>query len=181
LIPGFPDGAQRIGEAVSIVEKDSWVTYFAGADDYFRHTKEDLGGRRFILTSLMENKHLKAAELSGPPLTIPHRTLMNWKGQFRKHGLASFFTVLCANGRTLLVPYRYWGSSMLMSPKVVCQQSFFTPAPYAGGLLALLRRLFDLVLGPGLKRIVPGATHHLYDPHFGGIRSLELACLIFNG
>lgn len=93
LIPGFPDGAQRIGEAVSIVEKDGWVTYFVGGDDYFRHTKEDLRSRRFILTSLMENKHLKAADLSGPPLLIPHRTLMNWKSQFRKAGPASFFTV----------------------------------------------------------------------------------------
>lgn len=35
LIPGFPDGAQRIGEAVSIVEKDGWVTYFVGGDDYW--------------------------------------------------------------------------------------------------------------------------------------------------
>jgi hypothetical protein len=93
LIPGFPDGAQRIGEGVSIVEKDGWVTYFVGGDDYFRHTKEDLRSRRFILTALMENKHLKAAELSGPPLLIPHRTLMNWKAQFRKHGPVSFFTV----------------------------------------------------------------------------------------
>lgn len=92
LIPGFPDGAQRIGEAVSMVEKDGWVTYFVGSDDYFRHTKDDVRSRRFILTSLMQNKHLKAADLSSPPLLIPHRTLMNWKSQFRKAGPASFFT-----------------------------------------------------------------------------------------
>ena len=64
MIPGFPDGAQRIGEAVSIVEKDGWVSYFVGGDDYFRHTKEDVRSRRFILTTLMENKHLKAGDLS---------------------------------------------------------------------------------------------------------------------
>lgn len=93
LIPGFPDGAQRIGEWVSIVERDGWVTYFVGGDDYFRHTKEDLRSRRFTLTSLMENKHLNAADLSGPPLLKPHRTLMNWKSQFRKAGPASFFAV----------------------------------------------------------------------------------------
>ena len=93
LIPGFPDGAQRIGEGISIDEKDGWVTYFVGGDDYFRHTKEDQRSRRFILTALMENKHLKAADLSGAPLLIPHRTLMNWKAQFRRHGPASFFTV----------------------------------------------------------------------------------------
>jgi hypothetical protein len=93
FIPGFPDGAQRIGESVSIVEKDGWVTYFVGADDYFRHIQEDVRSRRFILTSLMENDHLKAGDLSGPPLLIPHRTLMNWKNRFRKDGPASFFVV----------------------------------------------------------------------------------------
>ena len=47
--------------------------------------------------------------------------------------------------------------------------------------MELLRGLFDLGFGPGLKRIVPGATHHLDDLHFRGIRSLELAALIFDG
>lgn len=93
FITGFPDGAQKIGGGVSIVEKDGWVIYFVGGDDFFRHIKGDLGSRRFILTSLMENDHLKAAQLCGPPLLIPHRTLMNWKAQFRKHGAASFFAV----------------------------------------------------------------------------------------
>jgi hypothetical protein len=41
----------------------------------------------------MENNHLKAADLSVVPLQIPHRTLMNWKAQFRKDGPASFFGV----------------------------------------------------------------------------------------
>lgn len=67
FIPGFPDGAQRIGEAVSIVEKDGWVSYFVGSDNYFSHTKGDVRSRRFILTSLMENNHLKARDLSGAP------------------------------------------------------------------------------------------------------------------
>jgi transposase-like protein len=93
FIPGFPDGAQRIGESVSIVEKDGWVTYFIGGDNYFTHTKEDVRSRRFILASLMENDHLKAGDLSGPPLLIPQRTLMNWRAQFRKDGSASFFAV----------------------------------------------------------------------------------------
>lgn len=93
FIPGFPDGSLRIGESVSIAEKDGWVTYFLGGDNYFTHTKEDVRSRRFILTSLMENAHVKAADLSGPPLLIPHRTLMNWKSQFRKDGSASFFTL----------------------------------------------------------------------------------------
>jgi hypothetical protein len=93
FIAGFPDGAQRIGESVSIVERDGWVTYFIGGDNYFTHTKEDVRSRRFILASLMENDHLKAGDLSGPPLLIPQRTLMNWRAQFRKDGPASFFAV----------------------------------------------------------------------------------------
>lgn len=104
LIPGFPDGAQRIGDAVSIVEKDGWVSYFVGGDDYFKHTKEDLRSRRFILTALMENKHLKGCDLSSPPLLIPHRTLMNWKSQFRKDGPASFFTVHDSAKTVIMTP-----------------------------------------------------------------------------
>jgi hypothetical protein len=104
LIPGFPDGSQRIGEGVSIVEKDGWVTYFVGGDDYFRHTNEDLRSRRFILASLMENNHLRAADLSSPPLLIPHRTLMNWKAQFRKDGPASFFTVHDSAKTVIMTP-----------------------------------------------------------------------------
>ena len=104
FIAGFPDGAQRIGEGISIVEKDGWVTYFVGGDDYFRHTKGDQSSRRFILTALMENKHVKAAELSGPPLLIPHRTLMNWKARFRKHGSASFFGVHDSAKTVIMTP-----------------------------------------------------------------------------
>lgn len=104
FIPGFPDGALRIGEGVSMVEKDGWVTYFLGGDNYFTHTKEDVRSRRFILTSLMENDHVKAADLSGPPLLIPHRTLMNWKSQFRKDGSASFFAVPEQTKKTVMTP-----------------------------------------------------------------------------
>ncbi|PIZ23949.1 MAG: hypothetical protein COY49_00625 [Comamonadaceae bacterium CG_4_10_14_0_8_um_filter_57_29] len=104
FIPGFPDGAQRIGEVVSIVEKDGWVTYFVGGDDYFTHPAEDLRSKRFILTSLMENSHLKAADLSGPPLLIPYRTLMNWKSQFRKDGPPSFFAVHDSAKTVIMTP-----------------------------------------------------------------------------
>jgi len=96
LIPGFPDGAQRIGEALSILEKDDWVTYFVGGDNYFSHPKEDIKSRRFALASLMENGHVRACELQGVPLLIAHRTLMNWTAQYRKDGSASFFRT--ANG-----------------------------------------------------------------------------------
>ena len=91
LLPGFPDGAQKIGEALSILEKDGWVTYFVGGDSFFSHPSGDVRGRRFALSSLMQNSHVRARDLSGPPLLIPHRSLMNWSAQCRTDGPASFY------------------------------------------------------------------------------------------
>ena len=91
LIPGFPEGAQRIGASLSILERDGQVIYFVGADNYFSHPQDDIKSRRFALASLMENGHVRAVDLQGPPLSLPHRTLMNWTAQFRKAGSVSFF------------------------------------------------------------------------------------------
>lgn len=91
LIPGFPEGAQRIGQSLSILERDGQVIYFVGGDNYFSHPKADIKSRRFVLASLMENGHVRAVDLQGPPLLLPHRTLMNWTAQYRKAGSASFF------------------------------------------------------------------------------------------
>lgn len=77
LIPGFPEGAQRIGESLSILERDGQVIYFVGGDNYFSHPQGDIKSRRFVLASLMENSHVRAVDLEGPPLLLPHRTLMN--------------------------------------------------------------------------------------------------------
>jgi transposase-like protein len=91
LIPGFPVGAQRIGESLSILERDGQVIYFVGGDNYFCHPQDDLKSRRFVLASLMESGHVRAVDLQGAPLCIAHRTLMNWVGQYRKDGSVSFF------------------------------------------------------------------------------------------
>jgi len=91
FIPGFPDGAQRIGEWLSILEHDGKVTYFVGGDNYFSHPRGDVKSRRFALASLMDNGHVRAVDLEGPPLLIAHRTLMNWTAQFRTEGSTSFF------------------------------------------------------------------------------------------
>ena len=72
------------------MEKDGWVNYFLWDDNYFSHLKDDIRSKRFILTSLMENGHVRAIELERGPLLIPHRTLMNWKAQHRKEGPGSF-------------------------------------------------------------------------------------------
>ena len=90
-LPGFPDGAQRIGRWLSILEKDGVVSYFVGGDNYFSHPSGDRKSERFALTCLMANGHVRARDLEQPPLNIPHRTLMNWIAQCRKDGPASFF------------------------------------------------------------------------------------------
>ena len=91
LLQGFPDGASRIGDALSILKKDGRVTYFVGGDNYFSHGEGDASSERFILASLMENGHVRACDLEKAPLCIPHRTLMNWLGQLRERGPDSFF------------------------------------------------------------------------------------------
>ena len=63
---------------------------------------------------------------------------------------------------------------------MVCQQSFFTLAPYAGGLFELLRSFVYSPFGPGLKRNFAGLAHFLDNPHFSRIGSLELPRLIFD-
>jgi transposase len=62
-----------------------------GGDNYFSHPSGDKKSERFALTSLMENGHVRARDLEQPPLNIPHRTLMNWKAQYREDGPTSFF------------------------------------------------------------------------------------------
>jgi len=39
-LPGFPDGAQKVGEGLAILEKDGQVTYFVGGDTIFRTRQE---------------------------------------------------------------------------------------------------------------------------------------------
>jgi len=91
FLPGFPDGAERIGSALSILKKDGYVTYFVGGDNYFSHPETDRKGQRFALANLMANRHVRAVELERSSLGIPHRTLMNWMAQYRQAGPGSFY------------------------------------------------------------------------------------------
>jgi len=52
FLPGFPDGAEKIGSALSILVKDKTVTYFVGSDNYYSHPEGDRKGQRFALTNL---------------------------------------------------------------------------------------------------------------------------------
>ena len=91
FLPGFPEGATRVGETLSILKKGGRITYFVGNDNYFSHRDGDAQAHKFALATLMENGHVRPCDLEGPPFCIPHRTLMNWASQLRKKGPDSFF------------------------------------------------------------------------------------------
>jgi len=90
FIPGFPEGAQRVGEALSILKQDGRVTYFVGGDNYFDHKEGDKAAERYGFACLMENGHVRATDIE-KALLLPHRTLMNWCAQYRRDGSDSFF------------------------------------------------------------------------------------------
>ncbi len=94
---GFHEGAQRINEALDIVESEDHVYYFLWGDNFFDHRKDEMALRRYILATLMDCGHVRASELQKPPLNISHRTLMNWKAILRKEGSSGFFTRSAAN------------------------------------------------------------------------------------
>lgn len=90
LLQGFPVGASRINEWVSILEKDGQVTYFIGADSFFGHPSGDEIGQRLALTQLIENGQVRPCEVEASDLGIAHRTLMRWIRQNRTGGPGSF-------------------------------------------------------------------------------------------
>jgi transposase-like protein len=91
FLPGFPDGATKIGDRVNILSKGRLVFYFLDSDLLFTHRSDDEASRRCYLASLVEYGHVRAVELERSELNIPHRTLMNWCRQLRDHGVDSFY------------------------------------------------------------------------------------------
>lgn len=61
-----------------------------------------------------------------------------------------------------------------MSPKVVCQQSFFTLALYLSAASKFLLRLLHLPLGPRLHRLLAQPADLFDQPHFGRIGFLQI-------
>lgn len=114
FLPGLPDGAVKIGDSLSILKKEKRLTYFVGSDNYFSHAEGDLRSQRFAFATLMVNGHVRPRDLEGPPLLIPHRTLMNWQEQLREQGPDSFFR----QRRTSNV------SVMVAAKKAECERHF---------------------------------------------------------
>jgi transposase-like protein len=124
FLPGFPHGAQKIGSGLSILTQGGTVTYFVGGDNYFSHAQGDRSSERFALTSLMANRHVRAAELERSSLCIPHRTLMNWMTQYRESGPGSFY----------LEATRH--KPRVMTPEVVAQCASMLAAGYSPAAIA---------------------------------------------
>lgn len=103
LLQGFPDGASRIGDALSILSKDGRVTYFVGADNYFSHAEGDTAGQRMALSMLIRNGHVRACDVEAS-LGIPHRTLMYWMRQWSERGPGSFYAPRAGRGGTVMTP-----------------------------------------------------------------------------
>ncbi len=104
LLPGFPDGSSRIGDALSILKKDGVVTYFVGGDNYFSHLSCETSSHRFILASLMNSGHVRVRDLEKAPLCIPRSTLMHWLKQLRERGGGSFFRPARRSEGAVMVP-----------------------------------------------------------------------------
>ena len=104
MLQGFPDGAIRIGPMVSVLKKEERVTYFVGADNYFSHAATDAAGQRFIIASLIANRHVRACEVETSHLGIPRRTLMNWSRQLDEKGPGSFYMPRPGRGGAVITP-----------------------------------------------------------------------------
>lgn len=154
FLPGFPDGAERIGDALSILRKDGRVTYFVDSDNYFSHAEGDRNGERFALTNLMENRWVRAVELERS-LGIAHRTLMNWMAQCRKDGPGSFYAVTPQHKPRVMTPEMVAECSNLLaaghSPVAVARQAGIGESTLRK---AIARK--QIVVATGSKAVVAG-------------------------
>jgi len=104
MLQGFPDGAIRIGPALGVVNKAGRVTYFVGPDNYFSHAETDAAGQRFIIASLVANRHVRACEVEASCLGIAPRTLMRWTRQLAEEGPGSFYLPQPVRGAAVITP-----------------------------------------------------------------------------
>ena len=104
MLQGFPDGAIRIGPAVSVLSKEGRVTYFVGPDNYFSHAAGDAAGQRMAIATLIANRHVRVREVETSPLGIARRNLMRWTRQLAEKGSGSFFTPRPVRGSAVMTP-----------------------------------------------------------------------------
>lgn len=81
---------------------------------------------------------------------------------------------LRTKGRSRWPARRYCGSTTLISPKVVCQHSFFTLAPDLSAATKLLLQAIHLPLGPRLQRLLAHPRDLFDQPQLGRISFFQL-------
>lgn len=104
LLQGFPENAIQINASVRVQKKSDCITYWVGASNYVSHKIGDKAGLQFAITSLIVNNHARACEISRPPLSIPHRTLMRWIRQHDEQGPCSFYVPRNVRGGKMITP-----------------------------------------------------------------------------
>ncbi len=102
LLPGFPVGAIRIGATVSVLKKDGQVTYFVGSDNYFSHREGEQASERFVIATLINNRHMRLCDVEKSELGIPRRTIQHWLRQLDEKGADSFFKLRRQRGGTIM-------------------------------------------------------------------------------
>jgi len=121
FLPGFPDGAIQISARVRLLMKEGVCTYFVCGDNYFSHQDHNRAAFRWIIATLIYNRHAKPVEIENSPLALPHRTLMRWTRQLAERGSDSFFT-----------PRRTRGGHVLSSEKTAeCEKGLSEGLPVA--------------------------------------------------
>jgi DNA-binding CsgD family transcriptional regulator len=115
FLPGFPEGAQKIGAVLSIMKQAGWVSYFVGGEQYYSHPEHDKKGQRWALATLMANGHVQARELEAAPLCLAHRTLMNWSAQHRERGPASFYAAAPRQKERVMTPQKVAQCAQLLA------------------------------------------------------------------
>ena len=115
LLPGFPEGASRIGDRLSVLRKENQVTYFVWGDNYFSHAEGDDASFHLAIAVLMANGHVRACDLKKPPLCLAHRSLMNWAKQLRERGGNSFFRPARRGGAPVMTPAKVAQCEELLS------------------------------------------------------------------
>jgi hypothetical protein len=104
VLPGFPEGAIRIGPSLSVLHRAGRVTYFVGMDNYFSHAEGDGAGQQMALAMLVANGHVQAVDVESSPPGIAYRSLMRWQERLLAEGPGAFYAPKNVRSGTVLTP-----------------------------------------------------------------------------
>jgi hypothetical protein len=90
-LPGFPIGATTLNETMSGYVEEGHCVWLLGQIEIFRHGQQDHAGFKTIVSALMSGGLVRPSEFERSSLKLTHRTLMNWRKQYQKHGASAFY------------------------------------------------------------------------------------------